>query len=90
MPEADYNELSKEDILELYKRKSDEHGIEPHVAFVTYLERTYNENEALDIVIHGNHKYMFMDRIKDNQLIVICETLKQYAIYIEDVDLRYN
>jgi hypothetical protein len=33
---------------------------------------------------------MFMDRIKDNQLIVICETLKQYAIYIEDVDLRYN
>ena len=63
--DADFAECNKEDILNLYKRKSEEQGIEPHVAFVTYLERTYDENEAIDLVIHGNHKYMFRDRIND-------------------------
>ena len=31
-----------------------------------------------------------MNRLTDKQLILICQTLERYAIYIEDVDLRYN
>ena len=33
---------------------------------------------------------MFTYRITDNHLIVICATLERYAIYIEEIDLRYN
>jgi NLR family CARD domain-containing protein 3 len=88
--QVDCPELVKEDVLALYKEKSEKAGIEPHVAFVSYLEKTYDENDHIDIVIHGNHKYMFSDRITDNQLMVICATLDRYALFIEDVDLRYN
>lgn len=31
-----------------------------------------------------------MNRLNDKQLMLICQTLERYAIYIEDVDLRYN
>jgi len=31
-----------------------------------------------------------MQRLTDKQLMLICQTLERYAIYIEDVDLRYN
>ena len=55
-----------------------------------YLEETYDENDSIDIQIPGNHKQMFTDRITDNHLIVICATLERYAIYIEEIDLRYN
>jgi hypothetical protein len=65
-------------------------GIEPHAAFIQYLERSQDDNMSLDLQINGNHKYMFTDRITDQHLIAICETLKLYAIYIEDVDLSYN
>lgn len=61
-----------------------------HAAFIQYLERSYDDNLSLDIIIEGNGKYMFNDRITDQHLQVICETLKQYAIYIEDVNLSYN
>ena len=75
-------------MLELYRDKCDEANVEPHEAFCAYLEETYDENDAIDIVIQGNDKYNFTNRIDDNQLIVICSTLERYAIYIEDVDLR--
>ena len=64
--------------------------IEPHRAFIKYLEETYDENDALEIVIQGNDKLNFTNRITDNHLIAICSTLDRYAIYIEDIDLRYN
>jgi Ran GTPase-activating protein (RanGAP) involved in mRNA processing and transport len=63
---------------------------EANEAFCVYLEETFDENDALDIVIQGNDKYNFMSRLNDKQLMLICQTLERYAIYIEDVDLRYN
>lgn len=64
--------------------------MEPHDAFMQYLENGYDENECLEIILPGNHKYMFTNRITDDHLIVICKTLEKYALYIEDIDLRYN
>ena len=88
--DVDFNELNMEEILTLYRQVSEDHGIDPHTAFIDYLEKHYDDNMSLDITLCGNHKYMFTERITDQHLIVICETLKQYAIYIEDVDLSYN
>ncbi len=87
---ADFAELVKGDIINLYKEKSEQAGLQPHDAFIQYLEETYDENDSIDIVIHGNHKYMFTDRINDDHLIVICNTLARYAIHIDEIDLRYN
>ena len=64
--------------------------MQPHDAFMQYLENGYDENECLEIILPGNHKFMFTDRITDDHLIVICKTLEKYALYIEDIDLRYN
>lgn len=64
--------------------------IEPHEAFCAYLEETYDENDAIDIIIQGNDKYNFTNRVDDKALIVLCQTLERYAIYIEDIDLRFN
>ena len=86
----DFAELVKGDIITLYREKSEQAGLQPHDAFIQYLEETYDENDSIDIVIHGNHKYMFTDRISDDHLIVICSTLARYAIHIEEIDLRYN
>ena len=89
-PQVDYAELVKADVIALYKEKSEQAGLEPHDAFMQYLEETYDENDSIDITIPGNHKQMFTYRITDNHLIVICATLERYAIYIEEIDLRYN
>jgi hypothetical protein len=64
--------------------------VEPHRAFVRYLEETFDENDALEIVIQGNDKLNFSNRVTDKALIAICSTLEKYAIYIEDIDLRFN
>jgi|TARA_B110000305_G_C19300089_1_gene568687 predicted nucleic acid-binding protein len=48
------------------------------------------DNEALEIVIQGNDKHNFNNRVNDKILIALCATLDQYAIYIEDIDLRFN
>lgn len=32
----------------------------------------------------------FSNRVTDQALIAICSTLENYAIYIEDIDLRFN
>ena len=64
--------------------------MQPHPCFMKYLEETVEDNEALEIVIQGNDKYNFNNRINDAQLIALCAALDQFAIYIEDIDLRYN
>lgn len=64
--------------------------MEPHGPFLQYLEETYDENDSLDLIMPGNDKLMFNERITDDHLIVICRTLERYAIYIEEIDLRYN
>tara|TARA_B110000503_G_scaffold121878_1_gene185890 strand:+ start:320 stop:616 length:297 start_codon:yes stop_codon:yes gene_type:complete len=48
------------------------------------------ENDGIDLIIPGNDKYNFTNRIDDEQLAVLCGTLRPVAIYIVDIDLRYN
>lgn len=62
----------------------------PHPCFIQYLEDTAQENESIDIVIHGNAKENFNNRVSDQDIWIISDVLIPYAIYIEDVDLRYN
>ena len=88
--QVEYLDLSKEQVLETYKKNCEQFELEPHEAFVAYLEETYAENEGIDLVIQGNDKYNFTNRVDDKCLMVLCRTLRQYAIYIEDIDLRYN
>lgn len=64
--------------------------VDPHPAFVKYLEETEDDNESIDLVIHGNDKENFNNRVKDLDLKPIVDVLEDYAIYVEDVDLRYN
>ena len=86
----EYAELSKQEIQFLYREKCNEVGIEPHTAFMQYLEETQEDNEALEVVIQGNDKHNFNHRVTDQDLIALCAALDQFAIYIEDIDLRYN
>ena len=86
----EYPELSKTEIQYLYKEKCQEIEVEPHHCFLKYLEDTVEDNEALELVIQGNDKYNFNNRINDASLIALCASLDQFAIYIEDIDLRYN
>jgi Ran GTPase-activating protein (RanGAP) involved in mRNA processing and transport len=55
-----------------------------------YLIDTEEDNEALEIVIQGNDKHNFNNRIEDQSLVALVASLEQFAIYIEDIDLRYN
>jgi hypothetical protein len=57
---------------------------------VKYLEESSEENDAIEIIIPGNHKLNFNNRITNEQLIAICSALSKWSIYIEDIDLRYN
>lgn len=77
-------------MLELYLQRCIASEIQPHRAFEKYLEETQEENDSLEIVIQGNDKLNFSNRVNDQALIAICATLENYAIYIEDIDLRYN
>lgn len=54
--QIEYTDLVKSDVIALYKEKSEESKLEPHDAFMQYLEETYDENNNIDIVIPGNHK----------------------------------
>lgn len=90
MATEEFAELIKSDVLSLYNHRCKASEIHPHRAFVTYLEKTYNQNDMLEIVIKGNDTLNFNNRINDHALIAICSTLEKYAIYIEDIDLRYN
>lgn len=88
--QQEFAELVKAEVLEYYHHRCRGLGIHAHRAFVRYLEETSEENDAIEIVIQGNDKLNFTNRINDKALIAICQTLEKYAIYIEDIDLRYN
>ena len=82
--------LNKELLLEKYVANCKAMDLTPHRAFVRYLEETEDDNESIDLVIHGNDKENFNCRIKDIDLKPIVDVLEDYAIYVEDIDLRYN
>jgi hypothetical protein len=54
------------------------------------LEETYDENDSLEIVIQGNDKLNFNNRLNDEQVMALCSSLEPFAMFIEDIDLRYN
>ena len=87
---VEYAELVKADLLVQYRENCQQADIEAHEAFCAHWEETYDENDSIDLVIQGNDKYNFTNRIDDKALIVLCQTLERYAIYISDIDLRYN
>jgi Ran GTPase-activating protein (RanGAP) involved in mRNA processing and transport len=82
--------LNKELILEKYISKCKSMDLTPHQAFVKYLEETEDDNESIDLVIHGNEKENFNCRVKDIDLKPIVDVLEDYSVYVEDIDLRYN
>lgn len=82
--------LNKEVLLEKYSSKCKVMDLIPHPAFVRYLEETEDDNDSIDLVIHGNDKENFNNRVRDIDLKPIVDVLEEYAIYVEDVDLRYN
>jgi hypothetical protein len=49
-----------------------------------------DDTEALEVVIQGNDKVNFNNRLTDKGLIALSAALDQFAIYIEDIDLRFN
>ena len=61
----DFAELVKSDVLDYYVMKCEVCKVQPHRAFVRYLEETIEENDALEIVIQGNDKLNFSNRITD-------------------------
>ena len=77
-------------LLEEYKEACENEGVQAHRAFVMYLEDTMEENDNLEVVIQGNNKLNFSNRLDDKQLIVLCAALDSYSIYVEDIDLRFN
>ena len=64
--------------------------VHPNRCFVRYLEETQDENDSLEIVIQGNDKLNFNNRMTDEGIIALCAALEPYAVYLEDIDLRYN
>lgn len=86
----DIKPLNKQLLLEKYTSKCKSMDLEPHKAFVKYLEETEDDNESIDLVIHGNEKENFNSRVKDIDLKPIVDVLGDFAIYVEDIDLRYN
>jgi Ran GTPase-activating protein (RanGAP) involved in mRNA processing and transport len=64
--------------------------VQPNRCFVRYLEETQDENESLELVIQGNDKLNFNSRLTDKGLIALVSALEPYAMYLEDIDLRFN
>lgn len=64
--------------------------VAPNRCFIRYLEETQDENESLELVIQGNDKLNFNSRLTDKSLIALVSALEPYAVYLEDIDLRYN
>jgi hypothetical protein len=64
--------------------------VQPNRCFVRYLEETQDENESLELVIQGNDKLNFNSRLTDQGIIALASALEPYAMYLEDIDLRFN
>ena len=88
---AEFKEaLDKSEVLAYYKTSCEAAGVEAHEAFVAYLEETYDDNNSFRLDIQGNDKYNFTNRVDDKQLMVLCNSLRDWACYLEAIDLRFN
>lgn len=45
---------------------------------------------SLDIIFRGNDKFNFTSRLKDKDIIILCETLNESGDLIRHIDLSYN
>jgi Ran GTPase-activating protein (RanGAP) involved in mRNA processing and transport len=59
-------------------------------SIVRYLKEASKKKEELDVVIRGNDKYNFHDRVTDEQLELLVDTLKPRPLTVLSVDLRFN
>ena len=80
-------ELVKTEVLDLYRDKCKTSGVTPHRAFVRYLEETYDENESLEVIIQGNDKLNFTNRVDDKVLLVIEKILASPSIFSKAINL---
>ena len=69
--------LNKEVLLEKYSSKCKVMDLIPHPAFVRYLEETEDDNDSIDLVIHGNDKENFNNRVRDIDLKPIVDVLEE-------------
>jgi hypothetical protein len=51
MATHEFAELIKSDVLTLYNQRCKASDLQPHRAFIRYLEETYDENDSIEIVI---------------------------------------
>ena len=80
----------KLELLEQYQQRCQQMEVQPNRCFVRYLEETQEENDSLELVIQGNDKLNFNYRLTDQSLIALVAALEPYAVYLEDIDLRFN
>ena len=48
------------------------------------------DSESINIVFKGNDKLNFSDRMRDKDLIILCQVMENYKELIRHVDLSYN
>jgi len=76
-----------EDKLNSYKEECNTHSIEPLPSIIRYFEAA---GDLTELVIHGNDKYNFHQRVTDEHLDPLLIVLSSDAENILTIDLRYN
>lgn len=54
------------------------------------LSSAEEDQESINIVFKGNDKQNFSDRMRDKDLIILCQVMETYKELIRHVDLSYN
>ena len=80
--------IKTEEIVKEYKELCKELSEKPYNPFIESIEE--NEEANLDLILRGNDKLNFKNRVKDTDLLVITTHLTTYGHFIEHIDLRYN
>lgn len=62
----------------------------PHPDFVEYLESPQEEQEMLQLEVHGNSKLNFKNRLHDKDIMPIYKSLLDVSASMILIDLRYN
>jgi predicted component of type VI protein secretion system len=54
------------------------------------LEAEEKDTDSIDIVFRGNDKWNFASRMKDKDLLILCQVMDTYKQHIRHIDLSYN
>lgn len=82
--------MDKDDLLAKYKKLCEARKIPELPSISRYLKEANERHGKLELIIKGNDKYNFHERVTDEQLELLTETLAGVAENLETVDLRYN